>query len=150
MNNEYQGERNYILNILGPGEFKYEQINNIILHGFQTGNNYLNVIKKSHIFILPSRSDCNPLTVIEALKNGCILILSKNVGNATDYIQNNGYILESLTARNISRYIISLLECSLEQIKLMSSISYLIGKNITHGNSAKSFISAIRDNQNNI
>lgn len=141
---EYHGKRNYRLNILGAGNYENEQINNVIFHGFQTGDNYLNVIKKSHVFILPSRSDCNPLTVIEALKNGCILILSKNVGNASDYIQDNGYVLESLTALDLSQQVISLLECPLEQLKQMSNISHAIGKNITHENSAKGFFSAIR------
>jgi glycosyltransferase involved in cell wall biosynthesis len=146
VNSEYKGGRSYKLHILGAGDLDLEQIDNIIYHGFKTGYDYLNIIKKSQVFILPSRSDCNPLTVIEALKNGCILILSKNVGNASDYIQDNGFILESLTARNISEKMIIILECSFEQIRKMSYCSYEFGKNITHKNSAKSFISIMKQN----
>lgn len=142
VNKEYHGKRSYQLNILGTGNIRDNQIGNIIFHGFQTGDNYLNVIQRSHVFILPSFSDCNPLTVIEALKNGCILLLSKNVGNATDYIKDNGYVFESLTAREISRQIISLLECSQEHLKKMSFNSCAMGENISHFNSAKKFLSA--------
>jgi glycosyltransferase involved in cell wall biosynthesis len=145
VNKEYNGKRKYNLNILGTGEFQVEQIDNVIWHGFQTGDSYIKTIMRSNVFILPSRSDCNPLTVIEALKSGCILVLSKNVGNASDFIQDNGFLIDDLSPRGISRYIISLLECSTEKLQYMSNISFSLGKNITQQNSAKKFISALSD-----
>jgi len=43
-----------------------------------------------HVFVLPSRSDCNPLVVVEALNCGAALILSDGVGSHPEALRANG------------------------------------------------------------
>lgn len=54
----------------------------------------LNIIySRASIFILPSISEGMPIAAIDALRNGCVTLLSKNVGCHDEILQNSSKLL---------------------------------------------------------
>lgn len=66
------------------------------LLGYQQQNIVMELYAISDFFVLPSLSDPNPLTCIEALWCGLPLLVSKHVGNYPEVIENglNGYVFD--------------------------------------------------------
>ncbi len=87
--------------IAGDGELKdsiEEQIKklnvDIRLLGFQNQGSIVELYGLSDVFLLPSLSDPNPLTCIEALWAGLPLFISEHCGNYPEVVQKgkNGYV----------------------------------------------------------
>lgn len=68
----------------------------IRLLGYQQQNIILELYAIADLFVLPSLSDPNPLTCIEALWSGLPLLVSKHVGNYPEVIEqgHNGYVFD--------------------------------------------------------
>lgn len=68
----------------------------IRLLGYQQQNVIMELYALSDFFVLPSLSDPNPLTCIEALWSGLPLLVSKHVGNYPEVIKQgiNGYMFD--------------------------------------------------------
>lgn len=66
------------------------------LLGYQQQENVIELYSLADFFVLPSLSDPNPLTCIEALWCGLPLLVSKHVGNYPEVVQNgiNGYVFD--------------------------------------------------------
>lgn len=87
--------------IVGDGELKekieeYITQNNldVFLIGYRDENEMSELYSLCDGFILPSLSDANPLTCVEALWNGLPLLVSTHVGNYPEVIKSNqnGYV----------------------------------------------------------
>lgn len=87
--------------LAGDGELKEEietEVKNtgldIRLLGFQSQQSIIELYSLSDIFLLPSLSDPNPLTCIEALWAGLPLFISEHCGNYPEVVKNgkNGFV----------------------------------------------------------
>lgn len=74
-------------------------------HGFVSGNEKADVLKKASINILPSRSEGMPMTILEALSYGCPCMVTP-MTNMAELIKENhcGWVIE-LTAESITETI---------------------------------------------
>lgn len=84
---------------------------------------YMNQIK---VFILLTRSEGLPNTILEALASGCI-VLTTNVGGIPDIVKNGetGFLLQGkLELKNIAKHIISILNMSKEELLKMHKVAY--------------------------
>jgi glycosyltransferase involved in cell wall biosynthesis len=79
-------------------------------------------------FCLPSLSDPNPLSVIEALWAGLPLLLSSRVGNHPECLQQskNGFLFDPLSPKSIAHAVSLWLELSDEQLGKFSEASLQI------------------------
>jgi len=133
----------YTFDMVGEAILKPNNINNIIVHGFKNGEEYTDFFKRNHLLILPSRQDCNPLVVIEALKAGLIILVSKGVGSYPEFTRGSGFSFEANSIESITKIISRVLNTDLPDLIEMSKNSYQLGQNITASNSAFAFYEAI-------
>jgi glycosyltransferase involved in cell wall biosynthesis len=82
--------------------------------------------------------------VIEALKSGMIILVSKGVGSYPEYANGNGFSFEVNSVDSIIEAIEKILSLELPYLIKMSSISYQLGQSITAKNSAFAFNQAIK------
>ena len=81
--------QNCMLNIIGSGVCEKKlKIKNIHFLGQKTKNEVFEVLKKSQIFILPSKNETFGMAYLEALSFGCIAVCTNNSG-LCGYIKNN-------------------------------------------------------------
>lgn len=78
---------------------------NIKLAGFVDQNKIIDYLSMADFFLLPSLSDPNPLSVIEALWAGLPLILSKYVGNNPEVLLDgkNGILFDTCSEESVSK-----------------------------------------------
>lgn len=81
-------------------------------------------------FCLPSLSDPNPLSVIEALWSGLPLLLSSRVGNHPECLQQakNGFLFDPLIPESIAEAVSRWLDLSEEQIRNFRTASSQIAQ----------------------
>ena len=110
-----------------------KQIKNIKIHftGALIREDLNSIYKKSHIILLPSRSEGFPKVIAEATAFGCVSIIS-NVGSLSQYINDqNGLILKETNVRNIINSIrflvndrIKLKKISLEALSVAKKFTF--------------------------
>lgn len=83
------------LQLLGAGPLEAACVNaeGVDHRGHLSGRAYVEALRASHVFVLPSRADCNPLVVVEALATGTALVLSDGVGNFPEAVRGNGRVV---------------------------------------------------------
>lgn len=110
------------LDIIGNGSLKlelqeYAKINNVNLKilGNLSNNETLNLLKKYKFFILPSKYEGNPKSLLEAMSSGCVVFAS-NIKNHYEIIDNNinGYLFD-LESQNINLLLIDKLTLAKEK-----------------------------------
>ncbi|MFB6225191.1 MAG: glycosyltransferase family 4 protein [Candidatus Paceibacteria bacterium] len=82
----------------------------IILKNWVDDEELLNYYRMADLFVLPSKHDPYPLVVMEALCTGTPVIISNQVGQAGDIVQNgyNGYIVSPEAPSEIANHIIQM------------------------------------------
>lgn len=145
LNNHPKYQQQYFLKILGTGPLDLRNYydKNIIFTGFIEGQDYIHNMKASHIFVLPSLHDCNPLTVIEALFAGNILIVSDAVGNYPEAVQGNGLVIPTGSSEEIYKALKYILSLPRQELTQMAKRSLELSGNFTVQRSALGFIKAI-------
>lgn len=135
----------YSLKILGAGpmELGGYRDENIVFAGFCEGKDYIDHMKSSNIFVLPSLHDCNPLTVIEALFTGNIVIVSDAVGSHPEAVQGNGLVIPTGSAEAIYKALLLMSSLSPEELKILAQRSVALSENFTTKRSAAGFLAAI-------
>lgn len=100
------------------------------LTGFIGQEEIINYLALTDYFLLPSLSDPNPLSVIEALWAGLPLILSKYVGNVPETLQNgeNGFVFDTLSRNDVERVLTMCSSVDDEWRKKASQISLQIAE----------------------
>ena len=140
------GIEKFTVVIPGTGPYK-EEIESAIkqssvdvrLLGFQQQHEMLELFSIADIFALPSLSDPNPLTCIEALWSGLPLIVSIHVGNYPEVIQSeNGCVFDYNDSTNAIRKIEKILNADQAWMKNASLISLKIANDIYNPNIAVS------------
>lgn len=125
--------------IAGEGELKDEiikkaQINNVDVNilGQKSQNEIIELYKLSDVFVMPSLSDPNPLSCIEALWTGKPLLVSNHVGNYPEVINNgvNGYVFSYTNRSSAIKTVENIINCSNEWIQAAGEESKRIATTI--------------------
>lgn len=133
---------NIELHVAGDGPIK--PLDKAINHGFVNVEQAINLYKECHVFIMPSFLDCNPLSVIEAAKCGCILLLSDGVGNYFEMIDGNGEVFKLNDVNSLVRSIENIIKKDENEMLQMGQKSIGLSSAISHNNTAESFYNAIK------
>ena len=81
---------------LNIGYTKEDILKTIEINGFVKANELIEVYKKSHIVVVPSRFESFSNVVLEAMGFGCIVIVSDNIGMAEHITHGlNGFVFQS-------------------------------------------------------
>lgn len=133
------------LQMLGTGPLDISEYQDSAIHirGFCDGDTYASRMKSSHVFVLPSQHDCNPLTIIEALYAGNIIIASDGVGNYPEAVNGNGFVFKSGDAEQLRKILEHLIQLSKTEQQAMALSSRLIADDFATRRSADGFIRAI-------
>jgi glycosyltransferase involved in cell wall biosynthesis len=88
---------------------KYQLGSLFTFKGWVSGDEKTNVLKSSHIFVMPSYREGLPNSLLEAMASGCAVIASA-VGSITDVIKNheNGLLIESGDHKGLAQSIMLL------------------------------------------
>lgn len=130
--------KNVIYLIPGDGELKTEILEiikekniDVRLLGYKSEDEMLDLYAISNGFILPSKSDPNPLTCIEACWCKLPLLVSKHVGNYPEIVKEelNGYIFNYENTEEAIIKINKFMNASKEWEKNAKKISYSIAEN---------------------
>ena len=124
--------------ILGQGSMKDELIKlaheidvdrHVIIKDFVSYVEMPKYYAASDLFILPSRHDPNPLSVVEALHSGLPVAVSDMAGNVEEAVteKHNGWVLPVNDSLAFSQKLTEIFKTSLVQLKEMGRIS--ISKN---------------------
>jgi glycosyltransferase involved in cell wall biosynthesis len=142
---EMRPARRFTADVLGAGHLQDRSCPQIRYRGFVEGDQYADSFKQSHVFVLPSRRDCNPLTVIEALKSGNVLVVSDGVGNAEEFVRGNGFVVRRGDLESLTATLRHVLELNPAAFLEMAEKSMSLGSRVTHVHSARVFAQCIRD-----
>lgn len=104
----------------------------IRLIGEKEQNEIINLYSIADIFLLPSLSDANPLTCVEALWAGLPLFISDHCGNYPEVIRQgqNGYVFSYEKSSKAIEMFDSLVKCSLNWKEEAKKISIEIANNL--------------------
>lgn len=123
-----QDRYNVQLNIAGNGK-DYENIKQLIqdenlgktitLKGWVTGEDKIDLLAASHIFILPSYAEGMPNALLEAMASGLACVATK-VGSIPDVIQHgtNGLLVDPGDENGLIQQVVRLLDSPVERDKM--------------------------------
>ena len=87
---------------LNIGSTKEEISETVELKGFVNANELIEVYKKSHIVIVPSRFESFSNVALEAMGFGCLIIVSDNMGISEHIVHGlNGFVFQSDKYRSL-------------------------------------------------
>mgnify|MGYP003625438807 CR=1 FL=1 len=130
------------LNIVGDGVLRNQleneakkSINNIVFHGFLAKNSIVEIYKKCHFIVLPSKSEGFPKVIGEAMNYGCVPIVSE-VSCINQYIQNNynGFLISPLSIENLRFFMLESLILSKSNFDKYIAINYKLAEKFTYQN----------------
>lgn len=137
--NQVDSKDRVTLLIAGSGplktEIEYKARNwglNVCLLGQKSQDDIIKLLGISDFFLLPSLSDPNPLTVIEALWAGRPLLISDGVGNQNEAIRSgkNGFVFSYSNTESIVQVTETLINSSHEWRAGASNISRAIAEEV--------------------
>ncbi len=144
--NEQPGLREQcLLRIMGTGplDLSEYQDNNVEFSGFCEKETYSNNFKKSHIFVLPSLHDNNPLTVVEGLFSGNVMLLSDGVGNHPEAVRGKGMVTHANSISEFKRGLSNILMLPRMELQRMAATSLEIAPEFSVARSVDGFRAAI-------
>lgn len=108
--------------------------------------NIFNYFKTSDFFVLPTSGDLAPITVIEALGHGCIVLCSNTCGTK-NYIKKgfNGYIFEDNNQKSLEKSMLKLIKQRKKLFKNYKSNKIFMSKLIGEENFIQKFNKMIED-----
>jgi len=137
-------EHNYDIDLHVAGDGPVNHSENIDNHGFLKKEETMMLYKNCHVFIIPSLADCNPLSLIEAAKDGNVLLASKGVGNHPELVNGNGYVFNINDEDDLFRQCEKIISASRDDLIKMGRKSIELVSAISHKNTAESFHEAIK------
>ncbi len=134
-----------MLRILGTGPLDLSNFKttNIEIAGFCEQQTYADFFMESHVFILPSLHDNNPLTVVEGLFAGNAIIVSDGVGNYPEAVHGNGYVVPSNSVAEIAGILEKIIALTRKELLRMACESTVIARQFSVERSVNGFLSAI-------
>lgn len=143
--NNNPNSQNYHFHILGDGPIEKKQLSNVTFHGYCDTMKCVEIMSKTHVFVLPSLRDCNPLTVLETAKMGHVLLLSDAVGNHPEFIPRCGSIFSAGNFEALHSALLKTLETPRLELQKVAEESRLLGEQITHNVAAEAFLKALNE-----
>jgi len=117
-NNFNKFKKNVEIKIIGDGILlnkyisykKKNRLSNVFFLRFKNQDEIKKHIKKSNIFVLPSREENWGLVVNEAMNAGNVIITSNHVGSSADLVKNNhnGYTFKNEDYKDLSNKLLKL------------------------------------------
>ncbi|MGK0308492.1 MAG: glycosyltransferase involved in cell wall biosynthesis [Urechidicola sp.] len=130
------------LHIIGDGALK-EALkekalaikNKVIIHGYISKQEIIELYKTCHFIILPSKSEGFPKVIGEAMNYSCVPIVS-NVSCINQYIENkkNGFLIEPNTVVVLKKIILQSLSLSKKEYNEINRINYILAEKFTYAN----------------
>jgi glycosyltransferase involved in cell wall biosynthesis len=127
----------------GPLDLSNYQGKNIEFSGFCEQRTYFDYLRASHIFVLPSVHDNNPLTVVEALYSGNVMVLAEGVGNHPEAVRGNGVVVPANSVDALTIELKRILSLPRPDLERMAAVSLEIARNFSIERSAAGFCKAI-------
>ncbi|WP_158414163.1 glycosyltransferase family 4 protein [Geobacter pickeringii] len=136
------------LRVLGTGPLDISDFNdeNIEVVGFCEQDAYAAHLRESHIFVLPSLHDNNPLTVVEGLFAGNVIVVTAGVGNHPEAVHGNGSVVSSGSADELAQALERLVTLPRAELLGMACNSLDIAHDFSVARSVDGFLAAIRGN----
>jgi glycosyltransferase involved in cell wall biosynthesis len=136
-----------LLRIMGTGPLDLSEFQdcNVEFRGFCEKDIYFNNFKNSHIFALPSLHDNNPLTAVEGLCAGNIMLLSDGVGNYPEAVRGNGLVVPAGSTAELKHGLAELLALPRNELLRMAAMSLEIAPEFSVARSVNGFLDSIRD-----
>ncbi|MDA8723877.1 glycosyltransferase [Alphaproteobacteria bacterium] len=135
----------------GPDRYSFEVLidklgisSSVSILGNRPRDFVIESLMNADVFLLPSLSDPNPISVVEALKSGLPLLVSNRIGNLHEALSEgvNGYSFDPLSASSVNNAFSSLFAHT--SLSSLSSNSKLIfNKNFNIEVSINSFLDSI-------
>ncbi len=109
----------------GPEKVIFEGIKNVTTTGFVSPEEVAEYYRSMDIFVLPSFTEANSLSTLEALKSG-VCCVTRNVGAIKDYLKNdyNGYVFDT------NEELEEILEKLIEDEKLLKKLKNNASKSV--------------------
>lgn len=135
-----------LLRVMGTGPLDLARYhgNPVTFTGFCENETYRTHFKESHIFVLPSLHDNNPLTVVEGLFSGNVMLLADGVGNHPEAVRGNGLVVPANSVEDLKRGLATLLSLPRTELLRMSAVSLAIATEFSVTRSVDGFLAAIR------
>ncbi len=131
------------LHLAGTGPLDLPADPGIVRHGQLDATACARLLKSCHLFVLPSRHDCSPLSALEAAKAGLVPLLSDGCGNHPE-LATHGWVF----ARNSGPALVEALRAALEtprpELGLRAEATRRLGAEITHERSAALFHAVLK------
>lgn len=123
---------------------KHNLSGNVTYHGPKYGNEKVEAFSKAKIFVLPTENDCFPLTILEAMYYGCVVVTT-NEGAIPEMINNgeNGFILTKNNAKELSLLLQKLLKKSSIASKLGGNARQCVEEKYTIGNFEQNLVEVL-------
>lgn len=104
----------------------------IFMHGIKHGQKKWDVFNKCHVLILPSLTEGQPLSILEALGFG-MFVVATDVGGIPDVIENNinGFLISSKNVIELKEKITAILSNPKIVNKMSQKNIYLFKKRFT-------------------
>ena len=141
--NHSSNKASFHFSIIGQGPLSPEPFRNATYYGFCSTEKCAEIMRRAHIFVLPSLRDCNPLTVLEASKSGNVLLLSSAVGNHPEFIPECGLLFDKDSSEALYLAILEVLNLQMSKLEKYALQSYAKGNTITDQKSARVMLSAL-------
>jgi len=144
----------YVLNIAGDGAAREEIVtlvnslslnNKVRMHGWVVGNQKIELLKKTDIFILPSYFEGFPNSLLESMAAG-IACISTNVGSVDDIIvdNENGILIPLKDKMAIAKALSNLIKSPDLRLKLGNNARKSIEANNSIDSAVKKFYSLFK------
>lgn len=127
----------------GPLDISAYQAYGIEMTGFCEQETYARYFQESHLFVLPSLHDNNPLAVVEGLFTGNVLVVSDGVGNYPEAVRGNGCVVPSNSVVVLFRTLERILALPRTELLRMAAASLEIAREFSVERSMNAFLAAI-------
>jgi glycosyltransferase involved in cell wall biosynthesis len=101
----HRGSPDYELHAYGAGELEplAAGVPGIVVHPFSKPHVIAEAMRNFRVFVMPSRDDNWPLALHEAALSGCILVTTRHVGNAEEFVSEaNGIVIPSVGTESLT------------------------------------------------
>ena len=141
------------LTIYGEGEYidLVQSCPGVTVYPFAQPLQIAKAMRESRFLVLTSILDHWPLVVSEAALSGCGMILSNNVGNLSEFLnQKNGFSFPASSEKNLSKSFEKAALLSKKRLKETCDESFRLGSGFTTEEWSKNFCKIIADMRHQI
>jgi glycosyltransferase involved in cell wall biosynthesis len=132
------------LHVAGAGPLAVDPDAGMVLHGHLGADACARLLKSAHLFVLPSRHDCNPLSALEAAHAGLVPLLSDGCGNHPE-LAPHGWVFARGSQAELERAIETALQTPRPDLQRRAEATRLLARDINHEASAAVFHRVLRD-----